>query len=86
VQLKVLCDRLGINYDTVHNRIYSLNWSVESAIETPSQQSESLMSKCREKGISYSTVRDRINKLGWSEERALNTPSLGRGVNSKSYK
>lgn len=86
VPLKVLCDRLGVNYDTVHNRVYALNWSVESAIDTPSQQSESLMSKCREKGISYSTVRDRIYKLGWSEERALNTPSKGRGANGKSHK
>lgn len=74
VQLKVLCDRLGVNYDTVHNRIYSLNWEVESAIDTLSQRNESLMSKCREAGISYSTVRDRIYKLGWSEEKALNTP------------
>lgn len=84
VPLKELCDRQGVNYDTVHNRIYSLKWSVERAIETPSQQSESLMSKCRERGLNYSTVRDRIFKLGWSEERALSTPSLRRGANKKS--
>ena len=59
---------------------------IEKAVETPSLQSGSLMSKCREKGINYATVRDRIYKLGWSEERALNTPSVGRGANSKTYK
>lgn len=86
LQLKVLCERLGITYDTVHDRIYKRGWSIEEAIEKPSQQSNSLMSKCREKGINYGTVRDRINKLGWSEERALNTPSVGRGANRKTYK
>lgn len=85
IPLRELCDKRGVNYDTVHNRIYSLKWSVEKAIETPSQQDGSLRSKCEEMGISYSTVRDRIFKLGWSEERALNTPSLGRGANKKSY-
>lgn len=79
IQLMVLCDRLGITYDTVHDRIYKRGWSVEDAIEKPSAQHNSLMSKCRERGINYSTVRDRINKFGWDEERALSTPSLGRG-------
>ena len=83
VQLKKLCDKLGVTYDTVHNRIYNLKWSVEDAIEKPSQQENSLMSKCREKGINYATVRDRMYKFGWSEEQALNTPSLGRGVRPK---
>ena len=86
VQLKVLCDKLGVSYDTVHNRIFSLHWSVNDAIDTPSQQHNSLRSKCKERGINYQTVRDRINKLGWSEERALNTPSCGRGANRKTYK
>lgn len=80
VQLKVLCERLGVTYDTVHDRIYRRGWSVEDAIEKPSAQHNSLMSKCRERGISYGTVRDRINKLGWSEEEALNTPCHGRHV------
>lgn len=85
VRLKILCERLDITYDTVHNRIYNLGWSVEDAIEKPSAQHDSLMSKCREKGISYGTVRDRIIKFGWSEERALNTPSVGRGASRKTY-
>lgn len=86
VQLRVLCKRLGLTYDMIHNRIFSLNWSVEDAIERPSAQADSLMRKCREKGINYCTVRDRITKFGWSEERALNTPTVGRGANSKTYK
>ena len=86
IQLKVLCSRENVCYDTVHDRIYKRGWSVERAIETPSQQENSLRNKCKEKGISYSTVRDRINKFGWSEERALNTPSMGRGSNKNTYK
>lgn len=85
IQLQILCERLRVSYDTVHNRIYSLGWSVEDAIEKPSRQADSLQNRCREKGIAYSTVRDRIYKLGWSEERALSTPSIGRGANRKSY-
>lgn len=85
IQLMLLCERLGVSYDTIHDRIYKRGWSVEKALSTPSQRANSLMSKCRERGINYGTVRDRINKFGWSEERALNTPSLGRGANRKSY-
>ena len=83
VQLLVLCKQMGVNYDMVHNRIYALGWSVEDAINKPSQQSNSLMAKCREKGINYMTVLSRIRKFGWSEEEALNTPSLGRGTKGK---
>ncbi len=85
IQLKILCARLGVTYDTVHDRIYKRGWSVEDAIEKPSERNNSLMSKCRARGINYGTVRDRIVKLGWSEERALNTPLLGRGSNFKTY-
>ena len=86
VQLMKLCERLGVSYDTVHNRIRDCGWSVEEAVSTPSQQTDSLRSKCREKGINYETVRSRINQFGWSEERALNTPTLGRGAHRKSYR
>lgn len=83
VQLLVLCERMAVNYDMVHNRIYALGWSVEDAIDKPSQQHNSLMAKCREKGINYMTVLSRIRKFGWSEEEALNTPSRGRGTKGK---
>lgn len=69
-----LCEKLELSYDTVHNRIYSLGWTVEKAITAPSQQESSLRAKCRKHGIAYETVRSRINKLGWDEERALTTP------------
>lgn len=85
VQLHVLCERLGLVYDTIHNRIYNLGWDIKRAIEEPSQQENSLRKKCIEKGINYETVRSRILQFGWSEERALNTPSVGRGANKKTY-
>lgn len=81
--LLALCNRLGVNYDTVHNRIYALGWSVEAAIDTPSQQHNSLRAKCLERGINYGTVLSRIRKFGWSEEDALNTPSHGRGTKGR---
>lgn len=85
IQLRKLCERLGVSYDTVHNRYRDRGWSIEEAVSKPSAQENSLMSKCRERGLNYGTVRDRIFKLGWSEERALNTPSIGRGANGQSY-
>ena len=86
VPLMTLCNRLGVSYDTVHNRIYSLGWSAESAVDTPSLQQDSLMSKCRDRGINYMTVLSRIRKFGWSEEDALNTPSRGRGTKGRDNK
>lgn len=86
IQLHELCKEKDILYDTVHNRIFALGWDIERAIDTKSQQTDSLRSKCIEKGINYSTVRDRINKFGWSEEDALNIPSMGRGANRKTHK
>ena len=80
IQLIILCERLGVTYDTVHDRIYKRGWSVEDAIEKPSNRENSLMSKCKELGLNYGTIRDRITKLGWSEEEALNTPCKGRHV------
>lgn len=85
IRLISLCERLGINYDTAHDRIYKRGWTVEKAIETPSQREDSLMRKCKEAGINYGTVRDRIMKLGWTEEEALKTPTAGRGANISTY-
>ena len=86
VQLKILCERLGVTYDTVHDRIYKRGWSVEDAIERPSTRSDSLMSKCRERGLNYGTIRDRITKLGWGEEEALSIPCEGRHVKVVIYR
>ena len=35
--LRSKCEKVGINYNTVYNRVYSLGWSVEKAITTPSK-------------------------------------------------
>ena len=37
VQLLSLCESVGANYNLVYRRIYLLNWSVESAVDTPSR-------------------------------------------------
>jgi len=78
IQLKKLCEREGVKYDTVHNRYAVLGWDIERALHEPTQLETSFAKKCREHGMSESVVRDRIRKLGWSEEEALNTPSAGR--------
>lgn len=85
IRLITLCERLGVCYDTVHDRIYKRGWTVDRAIETPSYRENSLMSKCKKAGINYGTVISRIQKFGWSEEEALNTPSAGRGANISNY-
>ena len=86
IQLMKLCKRLGITYDTVHNRICDSGWDVEKAIETPSMFADSLSKKAREHGLNPATVSDRIKKFGWSEERALNTPTIGRGAHKYTYR
>lgn len=86
IQLMTLCKRLGVSYDTVHNRIYDRGWPVEKAIETPSQQENSFSKKCKAAGLNPATVHDRIYKLGWSEEEAFGIPTLGRAESFKTYK
>lgn len=78
IQLISLCEKLGVSYDTVHDRIYKRGWSLEDALIKPSMQYNSFAKRCKEHGIKASVVRDRIVKLGWTEEEALNTPSAGR--------
>ena len=80
------CEELGLCYDSTHERIKDLGWSVERAFETPSQLDTSFAKKCKEHGINPGTARDRIVKFGWSYEDALNTPTRGRGSNSKTYR
>lgn len=75
IQLMKLCERKGISYDMVHNRIRDSGWDVERAIDTPSANEQyRLADKCREHNIPYKVVKDRMWKLGWDEERALTTP------------
>ena len=35
--LRSRCEKAGINYNTVYNRVHSLRWSVEKAIATPTK-------------------------------------------------
>lgn len=85
IQLYKLCERLGLCYDTMNDRIVKRKWDVERAISAPSERENSLSQKARDHGLNPATVHDRIYKFGWSEERALNTPTIGRGAHSKSY-
>lgn len=85
IQLIALCERLGVSYDTVHDRIYKRGWTVDKAIEEPSQREDSLRRKCKEAGVNYGTVFSRIKKFGWSEEEALSTLTTGRGANISTY-
>lgn len=85
IQLYVLCNNLGISYDTTHDRLYKRGWTLERAISEPSERENSLLSKCKAAGLNYGTVRDRIFKLGWTEEQALSTGTVGRGANATTY-
>lgn len=79
------CDELGLKYDTVHSRIFELNWAVEDDFEKKSQQKDSFSSLCRKNGVNVGTVYSRINKLGWDLEKALETKSFGKGANQTTY-
>lgn len=83
VQLSVLCAEKGMNYDSVHNRMFRFGWDVERSIDTPLEAGETLADRSRAHGLHPSTVQARIKRLGWSEERALNTPAkrMGPGCN-----
>ena len=85
IRLLDLCEREGVTYDTVHDRIYKRGWSVEDAVEKKSERENSLMSKCTRLGLNYGTIRDRIVKLGWSEEEALSVPVAGSGATPFTY-
>lgn len=85
VQLRKLCIERGLKYDSIHNRIMTMGWDAERAIDEPLYTNEgSLMSECKMLGLNYGTVRDRIVKLGWTREEALNVPT-GRGRYGKPY-
>lgn len=86
IQLRVLCEREGVSYDTVHDRLFKRGWNLEDAINKPSARlQKSLRAECLERGLNPGTIGCRIRQLGWSKERALNTPCVGRGANRKTY-
>lgn len=86
MSLAEACERAGLPYKQVFERISKSGWSVEDALSTPMKSESDLHRKCRERGINYHTVYSRIHNYGWSEEDALNTPSVGKGANQSTYR
>lgn len=75
LSLATLCKNYGLNYHSVHFRLYHRGMSVEEAVETPMHENVTEFAKrCHEHNMPIKLVRDRIYKLGWDEERALTTP------------
>lgn len=52
------CETLGLDYDTIHDRITARNWDVEKAFETPSQRKNSFSSLCKAHHLNAATVYD----------------------------
>ena len=76
MSLAELCERLNLNYQTIHDRLTERGMTLEEAIETPKRINVTEFArKCHEHNLPIKTVRDRIRKLGWDEERAFNTPA-----------
>lgn len=76
MSLPTLCEKYGLNYYTMHDRLYHIGMSVEEAVETPKRENVTEFArKCHEHGINIKTAKTRMNRFGWSEERALNTPT-----------
>lgn len=82
------CERLGLNYKSVHTRI-SAGWDVADALLSPpvfnprvfleisvehGGKSMTVGEWIAANGIKRSTAYTRINSLGWTIERAVTTP------------
>lgn len=75
VSLGELCERLNLNYQTMHDRLTERGMTIEEAVERPIRENVTEFArKCHEHNIPIKIVKDRIRKLGWDEERALTTP------------
>lgn len=89
-ELNDLCEKLGLNSDTVKMRIYR-GWSVEKAIETPirdtsvkltyNNQTHTLEEWADITGISVRALDTRMRR-DWSTERILTTPAQQRSKKS----
>jgi len=81
------CEKHGISYDVVRNRIEKMGWEVEKAITTPVEErkkrenriykGKNLKEYCRDNDLPYTTVLGRIQK-GMSVEEAVETPIVRR--------
>lgn len=47
IQLYKLCERLGLCYDTMNDRIVKRKWDIERAIETPTERKKIVISKSK---------------------------------------
>ena len=86
----------GIHPKTLRNRLYTLGWSFEKAIETPpSRKKRALIEYNGEKhtlpewsnikGIKLSTLENRLYQYGWSIERTMETPAKFRSDSYDKY-
>lgn len=82
IPLQDWCDIHGVNYDTIHGRLYDKGWDEESAKNTPIKklishefvpEGVNFSQLCREHNINIGTVQSRLLK-GMSLDDALTTP------------
>jgi len=86
MSLAEACERAGLPYKQVFERIQKRGWSVERALNTPIAKVEKseLHKRCDALGLDYHMVYQRIRQ-GWSEKDAMTIKSLGNGANQSSY-
>ena len=79
-------DRLGLNYETLRQRIRDYGWSVEDAFSrsvqpreldiTHSGETLTLQQWSERTGLDSHLIYNRIHEKGWSVEKALSTPKI----------
>lgn len=79
MSIQAYCSKNGLNYNTVMNRINSLGWNIERAVQKESREDysidgTSLLEYCKRNGLNYATINGRINRFGYSVEEAIKTP------------
>jgi hypothetical protein len=70
----------GISYNNVYNRVYTLGWSVQRAINTPVLKPDMWLrykEKCEKLGICQNTFHQRIHK-GKTPEEASSYPPFSQ--------
>lgn len=85
MSLAEACEKAGLPYKQVFERIQKHGWSAEKALSTPIRVKSDLHKRCDELGLDYHIVYNRIHIYGWSEEDALRVPNMGVGSNQTTY-
>ena len=91
MSLAEACEKAGLPYKQVFERIVKRNWPVDEALSIPiggakKKRSGNTRSElARQAGLKPSTVNSRL-KYGWTEEEALGIPTVGKGANQTTYK